>query len=93
VGSGFDPKLGDYIAIQLSYDLVRSGLHTEIVGHYVTGIPVQQFISFGNWQSNHDEYRPLDMDHVRTIFPSFHIEQIDTNDQRGYFTFEGKIDF
>ncbi|CAF1295347.1 unnamed protein product [Didymodactylos carnosus] len=29
------------------------------------------------------------MDQVRTVFPSFKIEQIDTNEYRGYFTFEG----
>ena len=36
---------------------------------------------------------PLDMDHVRTVFPSFYIEQMDENDQRGYFTFEGEFIF
>ncbi|CAF5179270.1 unnamed protein product, partial [Rotaria sp. Silwood1] len=31
------------------------------------------------------------MDHVRTVFPSFCIEQMDQNDQRGYFTFEEEM--
>ena len=35
----------------------------------------------------------LDMEQVRTVFPSFHIEKIDTNDNRGYFTFGGEIEF
>ncbi|CAF1194227.1 unnamed protein product [Rotaria sp. Silwood1] len=34
---------------------------------------------------------PLDIEHVRTVFPSFHIERIDKNDQRGYFTFKGEM--
>jgi hypothetical protein len=36
---------------------------------------------------------PLHMDEVRTIFPSFNIEKIDTNDTRSYFTFEGLFIF
>jgi hypothetical protein len=35
----------------------------------------------------------LDTNHVRTVFPSFDIEQMDMNDQRGYFTYAGEIDF
>ncbi len=35
----------------------------------------------------------FNIDHVRTVFPSFHIKKIDKNDQRGYFTFEGNILF
>ncbi|CAF3526814.1 unnamed protein product [Rotaria sp. Silwood1] len=31
----------------------------------------------------------LDKNQVRTIFPSFNIEQIHRNDNRGYFTFQG----
>jgi hypothetical protein len=31
----------------------------------------------------------LNVNDVRTIFPSFNIEQIDMNDNRGYFTFQG----
>jgi hypothetical protein len=35
----------------------------------------------------------LDTNQVRTVFPSFNIEQMDRNDQRGYFTFEGEYSF
>jgi len=93
-GSGFDPHLGDYIDIKLSYDLVRSGIHTRIVGHirdWYSGSAISFHLDTGDQMMTNTV--PLDMDHVRTVFPSFHIEQIDKNDQRGYFTFEGKIDF
>ena len=36
---------------------------------------------------------PLSMDDVCTVFPSFRIEQMGTDDQRGYFTFEGEFIF
>jgi hypothetical protein len=32
----------------------------------------------------------LDFDQIRTVFPSFRIEKIDANDDRGYFTIGGK---
>jgi hypothetical protein len=36
---------------------------------------------------------PLDAKTVRTVFPSFKIEQIQKRDERGFFTFEGEILF
>ncbi|UJR07070.1 hypothetical protein I4U23_011358 [Adineta vaga] len=88
--SGFDPSLGDYRDFQLIYDLVRSGIHTKIVGHIrdwysVSGISFH--LDTGDQILSNTI--PLDMNEVRTVFPSFHIEQIDEKDQRGYFTFEG----
>jgi hypothetical protein len=89
---GNDPNLGSWNETQLNYDLVRSGIHTKIVGrirqwgdisaitfHLDTG---DQIIT---------STVPLNREQVRTIFPSLHIEQIDMNDDRGYFTFSGKI--
>jgi hypothetical protein len=91
---GNDPNLGSWNETQLSYDLVRSGIHTKIVGrirqwreisaitfHLDTGDQIMM------------NTVPFDTYHVRTIFPSFHIEQIDMNDNRGYFTFAGKLYF
>ncbi|CAF3718368.1 unnamed protein product [Rotaria sp. Silwood1] len=90
--SGFDPNLGDYRDFQLSYDLVRDGIHTKIVGHirdWYRAFGISFHLDTGDRPLTNTV--PLDMDHVRTVFPSFHIEQIDQNDQRGYFTFEGGI--
>jgi hypothetical protein len=90
--SGYDPQLGDYRDFQLRYDLVRAGMHTEIVGHvrdWYSGLGISFHLDTGNQTMTNTV--PLSMDNVRTIFPSFRIEQMDKNDQRGYFTFEGKL--
>jgi hypothetical protein len=91
---GNDPKLGGWNETQLIYDLVRSGIHTKIVGH------IRQWSAFSaiTFHLNTGDQMmtntiPYNIDHVRTVFPSFHIEQIDQNDQRGYFTFEGDFFF
>ncbi|CAF1203111.1 unnamed protein product [Adineta steineri] len=91
-GSGFDPYLGNYTDIQLTYDLVRGGIHTDIVGH-IRNWYSSSAISFQLETGNQTLINtvPLNMDHVRTIFPSFHVEEIDQNDERGYFTFEGEM--
>ena len=87
---GTDPNLGSWNETQLNYDLLRSGTHTKIVGrirqwsmvsaitfHLDTGDQVlMNTVSLGT-------------SGVRTVFPSFHVEQIGDDDQRGYFTFEG----
>ncbi len=91
---GNDPNLGSWNETQLNYDLVRSGAHTKIVGrirqwHEISAVTFH--LDTGDQVLTNTV--PLDMDHVRTVFPSFNIEQIDMNDQRGYFTFEGKIIF
>jgi hypothetical protein len=68
-------------------------MHTKIVGH----IRQWSFSAITFHLDTGDQTMtntiPLDMDHVRTVFPSFNIEQIDNNDQRGYFEFSGEIIF
>ncbi|CAF1382632.1 unnamed protein product, partial [Adineta ricciae] len=91
-GSGFDPQLGDYRDFQLNYDLARGGIHTIIVGHIrdwysISGISFH--LDTGDQILTNTV--PLGMNDIRTVFPSFHIEQIDDGDQRGYFTFEGEM--
>jgi hypothetical protein len=91
---GTDPNLGTWSETQLNYDLVRSGTHTKIVGH----IRAWREISAITFHLDTGDQIltntiPLDMEHVRTAFPSFQIEQIDMNDQRGYFTFGSKSFF
>jgi len=91
---GDDPLLGSWSETQLNYDLVRSGTHTKIVGH-IREWRVFSAITFHLDTGDQvlTNTVPLDMDHVRTVFPSFNIEQIGSNDHRGYFTFEGELDF
>ncbi len=78
----------------MNYDLVRNGTHTKIVGRIRQwyGISEITFHSDTGDQvlTNTD---PLDMNHVRTIFPSFKIERINRMHRRGYFTFEDEITF
>jgi hypothetical protein len=91
---GNDPNLGGWNETQLNYDLVLHGTHTKIVGrirewHEISAITFH--LNTGDQVLINTD--PLDMNHVRTIFPSFKIEQINRMDQRGYFTFEGEIIF
>ncbi|CAF1238587.1 unnamed protein product [Adineta ricciae] len=91
-GSGFDPKLGDYRDFQLSYDLVRGGIHTKMVGHirdWYSASGISFHLDTGDQILPNT--MPLDMNDVRTVFPSFFIEQIDEKDERGYFTFQGTM--
>ncbi|CAF1149166.1 unnamed protein product [Rotaria sordida] len=88
----YDPILGNWTETQLNYELVRNGIPTKIVGR------IRQWCAFSGITFHLDTSDqmmtttvPLGMDQVRTIFPSFNIEQIDQNDQRGYFTFEGEM--
>jgi hypothetical protein len=94
ITQGNDPNLGVWNETQLNYDLVRNGTHTKIVGrirqwHEISAITFH--LDTGDQVLINTN--PLDMNHVRTIFPSFKIEQINRMDQRGYFTFEGEIIF
>ncbi len=89
---GNDPNLGSWNETQLNYDLVRNGTHTKIVAsirewHQISAVTF--------YLDTSDQILtntvPLDMNQVRTVFPSFNIEKIDSDDQRGYFTFAGEI--
>jgi hypothetical protein len=91
---GMDPSLGSWNETQLIYDLVRNSTHTKLIGH----IREWSLVSAITFHLDTGDQMltntiSLDMDHVRTVFPSFNIEQMDMNDQRGYFTFEGATIF
>lgn len=91
---GNDPNLGAWNETQLIYDLVRNGVHTNIVGHIRqwTAISAITFhLDTGDQMMTNT--LPLDTNQLRTVFPSFYIEQIDMDDQRGFFTFDGQMDF
>jgi hypothetical protein len=91
---GNDPNLGSWNETQLNYDLVRGGTHTKIVGH----IRQWSLVSAITFHLDTGDQMitstvSLDTNQVRTVFPSFNIEQMNRNDQRGYFTFEGECSF
>lgn len=91
---GTDPNFGSWNETQLNYDLARSGTHTKVVGRIRQWATVQAItFHFDTGDQVLTNTNPLSTTHVRTVFPSFKVEQIDTNDQRGYFTFEGEILF
>ena len=91
---GNDPILGSWSETQLNYDLVRNGMHTNIVGR-IRQWQVFSAVTF-HLETGDQEMTntvPLNEKYVRTIFPSFEIEQISDHDQRGYFTYASEFDF
>jgi hypothetical protein len=93
-GHGVDQNLGGWNETCLNYDLVRNETHTKIIAsirqwHKISAITFH--LDTGSQVLTNTI--PLHMDEVRTIFPSFNIEKIDTNDTRSYFTFEGLFIF
>jgi hypothetical protein len=91
---GNDQNLGSWNETRLNYDLVRNGTYTKIVAsirewHQISAITF--YLDTGDQILTNTD--PLDMNQVRTVFPSFNIEKIDHDDQRGYFTFAGETIF
>ncbi|CAF1041463.1 unnamed protein product [Rotaria sordida] len=85
-----DPNLGNWNETQLIYILNRNGIISNITGR------IRQWNSQSALTFHLDtgdkilmNNKLLDKNRIRTIFPSFNIEQIDGNDNRGYFTFQG----
>jgi hypothetical protein len=87
---GNDPNLGSWNETQLNYDLIRNGSHTKIVAsiRQWQNISAITFHLYTGDQTLMNTV-PLHMNQVRTVFPSFHIEKANQNDERAYFTFEG----
>jgi hypothetical protein len=91
---GIDPYLGSWNETKLTYNLVRNQATTSIVAHIRQWSLVPAFtfhLETGDTALTNQIL--LTMDQVRTVFPSFHIEKIGVNDQRGYFTLGGEIEF
>ncbi|CAF1513373.1 unnamed protein product, partial [Adineta ricciae] len=89
---GSDVNLGSWNETQLNYDLVHGGIHTKIVGHirqWQTNSAITFHLDTGDQILSNSI--PLDMDSVRTVFPSFHIKQLHEYDQLGFFTFAGEM--
>jgi hypothetical protein len=92
-GQGTDPNLGSWNETKLTYNLVSNQTNTSIVAHIRQWSIVSAFtFHLETGATALSNKIILDSDLIRTVFPSFHIEKIDTNDQRGYFSFGGKID-
>jgi LEA14-like dessication related protein len=91
---GNDPNLGSWNETQLIYTLNHSGTVSNITGR------IRQWNSYPAISFHLDtgdkmliNNNLLDKNQVRTIFPSFNIEQIGMNDNRAYFTYQGKKRF
>ena len=90
---GSDPYLGAWNETRITYNLVRTPTTTPVVAHirqWSMGSAFTFHLETGNLSLTNQI--TLDYEQVRTAFPSFVIEKIDTNDQRGYFTFGGKVE-
>ena len=93
-GQGTDPYLGNWNETKLSYNLIRKQTSTTIVAHIRQWSVVPAFtfhLETGDTPLSCD--MPLNFEEVRTVFPSFYIEKVDANDQRGFFTVGGNIAF
>ncbi|CAF0880414.1 unnamed protein product [Didymodactylos carnosus] len=91
---GNDENLGEWNETQLIYRLIFSGTETNVTGRvrqWSSVAAITFHLDIGNEPLTSSD--SLSMDEVRTVFPSFSIEQIDMNDHRGYFTYAGEIDF
>ncbi len=92
VAQGTDSNLGSWNETKLTYNLVRNQTSTPVVAH----IRQWNIVSAFTFHLETDDKVLtntilLDMDQIRTVFPSFRIEKIDMNDQRRFLTFGGEI--
>jgi len=91
---GIDPYLGSWNETKLTYNLVRSQATTSIVAHIRQWSLVPAFtFHLETGDTTLTNQILLDIKQVRTVFPSFHIEKIGVNDQRGYFILGGEMEF
>jgi hypothetical protein len=91
---GIDPNLGGWNETKLTYNLVRSGKTTPIVARIRQCSLVSVFtFDLETGDVTLTTERALDINSVRKVFPSFLIETLDENDERGYFTVEGEVEF
>jgi hypothetical protein len=87
---GNDSILGEWNETELIYKLNQNGTVSNITGRirqWKSQSAITFYLDSGLVDLNNDIL--LDMDRVRTVFPSFHIEKIDENDHRAYLTFGG----
>jgi hypothetical protein len=88
---GADPNLGGWNETKLTYNFVGSEKTTSIVAHIRQWEMVSAFtfhLETGDTPLTTQMARGNDT--VRTVFPSFVIEKMDINDDRGFITVGGK---
>ena len=88
---GTDPNLGNWNETQLIYGLNRSGTVTNVTGtirQWHSHPAITCHFDTGNKELTNQKL--LDKNQIRTIFPSFNIEQNTSTENLGYFTFQGK---
>lgn len=91
---GNDSILGQWNETQLIYKLNQDGKISNITGRirqWKSISAITFYFDSGTIILNNDIL--LDMDRVRTVFPSFYIEKLDENDHRAYLTFGGNYLF
>ena len=89
---GTDSVLGSWNETILTYNLNRQSKNTPIVARIRQWSMVSAltfYLDIGDTPLTTGD-KTLHMDDVRTVFPSFLIETFDGNDERGYFTIDGK---
>jgi hypothetical protein len=89
---GTDGNLGAWNETRITYNLVRTQTTTPIAARIRQWSIVPAFTFYLETGSAALTNKiALDMEQIRTVFPSFYIEKRDATDQRGYFTFGGGI--
>ena len=91
---GNDFYLGQWNETEFIYYLNINGKESNISGRirqWNSISAISFYFDCAQFDLNNDIL--LDMDRVRTVFPSFNIEQIDHDDHRGYLTFGGILVF
>ncbi|CAF0939280.1 unnamed protein product [Adineta steineri] len=89
---GTDPNLGSWNETKLTYNLVRNQTSTSIIAHIRQWNIVSAFtFHLETGDKTLTNHVALDMEQIRTVFPSFNIESMDMNDQRSFFSFGGAM--
>lgn len=89
---GEDPNLGNWNETILVYNVTNSQTLTKISARIRQWSIVSAFsFHLDTGDKVLSNILPLDVNQVRTVFPSFRIEQLGMNDQRGFFALSGNV--
>jgi len=91
VAQGNDPNLGSWNETQLIFSLNRNGTVNNITGiirQWHSHPAISFHLDTGDRVLTNNKL--LDKNQIRTIFPSFNIEQNASSENLGYFTFQGR---
>lgn len=91
---GTDPNLGSWNETKLIYKLIRSEKPNSIITRVRQWSAISAFTFYlETGDAALTTQIPLKNETVRTVFPSFLIEKMNKNDDRGYITLGGMIEF